>query len=435
MNAAHSRILRIALSFLLAVVALGACGRAPVPTPAPVTVRFAYRNNVANYNLLADEFHQKYPNITIDLVSSSTQSQTQGQTLGMGAALTLMKMQSIDIFRDTVSLVPDPQLKTQLLALDEYITKNRTFPTADFLPGLMDALKIDGMQIGIPAGANPVVAYYDAYRLKMANAKPPEAGWTLSDFRNLAAATNNQKGPAAGNLNYVIGYCNDPMGADPVVMTYLMGGQLVDSLQKPTQATMNSTANVQAVEWYAGLRSAYGVMPGAGQTDDSLRRIPYQAISTGHCGVWIGLYGDMRGRSWGTLWLGDPVMMPLPRGQARFNAATVDGYFMLRSAAHPQEAWLWLMFLLDHEEAAGTQMPPRTSQVKSDAFAARVTPDIVTVARSLLGTPFISIGSTQSLGSLLAIYVQAVNQIVRGEADAKRALSAAQDKALPLLGR
>jgi ABC-type glycerol-3-phosphate transport system substrate-binding protein len=437
MTAAHARVWRTALAFLVAALVLGACGRAVAPpTPAPVTVRFAYRSNVTNYNILANEFHEKYPNITVELVSSSSmQSQTQGQTLGMGPSLTLLKMQSIDIFRDTLSLGPDPQLKNELLALDEFITANRTFPKADFLPGLIDAMKIDGVQIGMPAGVNPIVAYYDAYRLRMADTKPPTATWTLTDFVDIAAATNNQKGSAAGNVNYVIGFCSDPMGADPVVITYLMGGQLVDNLQKPTQVTMNSTANVQAVEWYANLRSTYGAMSGAGQADESLRRGVYQAISTGHCGVWIGFYGDMRGRSWGTLWLGEPVMMPLPRGRASFNAATMDGYFMLRSAAHPQEAWLWLMFLLDHEEAAGNLMPPRVSQIQGTAFSNRVTPDIVAVARGMLTTPLVSIGSTQDLGAPITVYVQAVAQVVRGEMDAKSALAAAQEKALPLLAR
>ena len=437
MIAARVHVLRTASSFLVAAILLGACGRAVAPpTPAPVTVRFAYRSNVANYNILADAFHEKYPNITVELVSSSSmQSQTQGQTLDIGPALTLLKMQAVDIFRDTVPLAPNPQLKNELLVLDEYITTNRTFPRTDFLPGLIDAMKIDGVQIGIPAGVNPVVAYYDAYRLRMANTKPPEASWTLADFREIAAATNNQEGATTGNLNYVIGYCGDPMGADAVVITYLMGGRLVDSLQKPTQATMNSAANVQAAVWYASLRSAYGVTPGPGQVDEALRRGVYQAISTGHCGVWIGLYGDMRGRSWGTVWLGDPVMMPLPRGQASFNAATLDGYFMPRSAAHPKEAWLWLTFLLEHEEAAGTQMPPRTSQIQDQTFANRVTPDVVIVARSLLGTPLVSIGSTQNLGAALTIYVQAVAQVVRGEVDARSALSAAQEKALLLLGQ
>jgi ABC-type glycerol-3-phosphate transport system substrate-binding protein len=134
--------------------------------------------------------------------------------------------------------------------------------------------------------------------------------------------------------------------------------------------------------------------------------------------------------------LGEPVMMPLPRAQANFNAASVDGYFILRNAAHPQEAWLWLNFLLEHEDAAGAQVPPRRSQIESQAFAGRVTPDVAAVARALpTNTLIVGIGSPQNLGSVVEIYLKAVDEVVRGNTDAKTALAAAQANALLLFGQ
>ncbi len=385
MIAAHRPVVRVALSVLLAAAMLAACGQAGAPstaTPAPVTVRFAFRTNVANYVGLAQAFHEKYPHITVQLLNSNS-FQSQAQTPGAGSALTLLKMQAVDVYRDTVPYLASAQLKNELLPLDEYIAAYKAFPSTDFLPGLLDTVRIEGTQIGIPAGVNPIVAYYDAARLKAANLQPPPTNWTIEQFLNIAVATNNQSSPGPANPNDVIGFCSDPSAADPVIITYLMGGQLVDNLQNPTRPTINSAANLRAVQWYASLHSEYGVMPTPQEVRQVYRRGIYEPISLGRCGVWLGFYGDMRGRSWGTLWLGDPVMMPLPRGQASFNAAAVDGYFVLRSAAHPQEAWLWLTFLLDHEEAAGTLMPPRSSHIKSQAFANRVTSDMAAVARSL----------------------------------------------------
>ena len=439
MVASRRPVRRTALFLMLTAVVVTACGSLgapPLPTPAPVTVRFAFQSNAANYLLLADAFHQKYPNITIELLSQRTlPSQSKEPTLGT-LSLTLLKMQSVDVFRDTVAYLPSPQLQNELMPLDEYVTAYKSFPRTDFLPGLMDTLKLAGRQIAVPAGVNPIVAYYDAYRFRAASAKTPALNWTLDDFLTAAATTNKQSPGSARDSNFVCGFCSDAMSADPVVLTYLMGGQLVDSLQNPSRATMDIAANVRAVEWYASLHTLHGVTPDPQQLAETNGRGVYQLITMGRCGVWLGFYGDKGGKAWGTLWLGESVMMPLPRAQSSFNAAAVDGYFILRNAAHPQEAWLWLTFLLDHEEASGVQMPPRRSQIESESFASRVTPDVVAVARSLPASAVIvGIGSPLNYSSIVSIYLKAVDRVVRGETDARNALADAQSSAKLLFGQ
>jgi ABC-type glycerol-3-phosphate transport system substrate-binding protein len=432
-----SRRTAFALALIMLIVAAcGATKTPPTPTPAPVTVRFAFRANVANYLPLADAFHEKYPNITVELLSQrSPASQNQEQTLG-SLSLTQLKMQSVDAFRDTVPYLPSASLQTEFLPLDEYIAAYKAFPAADLLPGLMEMTKIAGRQIALPAGVNPIVAYYDAARLRKANIKTPSVAWTLDDFLSVAQAANNQSAPGSRNADYVYGFCSDPMSVDPVAITYLMGGQLVDNLQNPTRPTMNSAANQRAVQWYASLRTLHGVTPDLQQLRSVYGRGIYEPIALGRCGVWLGFYGDLGGRAWGTLWLGEPVMMPLPRAQASFNAASVDGYYILRQAAHPQEAWLWLSYLLEHEQAAGLQMPARRSHIESQSFANRVTPDVVAVARSLpANTLIVGIGSPQSLGALVMGYLKAVDQVVRGETDVNTALAAAQSGAQRLFGQ
>lgn len=424
---------------VLATAILAGCaasGAAPTPPPAPVTVRFAYRTNVANYLNLADAFHQKYPHITIQLVNTGSQNQAQGQSYGLGLSLTLLKMQAVDVFRDTIPYAPSPQLKNEFLALNEYISADKSFPSSDLLPGLMDALKLEGAQIGVPAGVNPMVGYYDAHRLSSAGAAPPAADWTLDDLLEIAQVTDHQTAAGIDDRSYVIGFCSDVMSADPIIMAYLMGGQIVDSLQNPTRPTMTSAATVRAVEWYAGLRTQHKVTPDPALMEKAFRRGVYEAISMGRCGVWFGSYADMRGRAWGTLWLGDPVMMPLPRAQASFNAAAIDGYFVLRDTTHAEEAWLWLSFLLEHEEASGVQIPPRRTHIQSAAFASRVSADVLAVARGLpTTTTLLSLGSPYSLSALVSVYLEAVARVVSGEIDAKSALAAAQEKALPLLSK
>ena len=416
-------------ALLLCVMLLVGCGAAtilPTPTPEPVELTFAARRGVADYAPLAEQFHRLYPNITVKLVAYQ-----QGQSFGGG--LQNLKTLGVDAFRDTMPYPADPRLKGELFPLDEWIAANKAFPT-DILNGVMDALKIDGTQFGVPAGINPVVAYYDSKRFSAVKVPPPSPNWTLSDFLQAAIAVNNQEVKQLENANFTYGFCSEATGIDPVIITYLFGGQLVDNLLNPTRPTLDAAANIRAVQWYASLRSQYGITP----APDELRQIfrsssINDAIVLGRCGLWIGFYADMGGRAWGRKPVGEPVMMPLPRGQVTFTAASVDGYYILRQSKHPEQAWKWLSFLMEHEEAAGVYMPVQRSQINSEAFASRVSADAVRVARGL-PPQVLLVGATipQGMQSLFATYVQAVDQVVRGQAEAKAALSSAQARAVML---
>jgi ABC-type glycerol-3-phosphate transport system substrate-binding protein len=412
---------RILLSLLAGVFTLTACGApgAAVPTPQPVTLRFAARQNVADYAPLVAQFQKLHPNIVVNVTP-----------IRQGSANSLADLSTLgtDVVRYEAPYLPDAQFAQQFLPLDERMNA-AAFPVNDMLPGALQSMRANGVQYGIPAGINPAVGYYDRKRLP--GAAGLTAGWTTDTLLQAALSVNHQDKMDLNDPALSIGFCSDPAGADPVIFAYLFGGGLVDSLASPGRATLDAVANIRSLQWYAALRQQYGVIP----DPDAIRQLfrqrgLYDAIALGKCGVWLGFYSDLGGKTWGSKWIGDPVMLPLPHGQTTISVASADGYFIFRQSKHGDEAWMWIEYLVDHQEPSGMLAPPLRSQIQSDAFARRVSPDVLLTARSLQGN-LIMLGASipQGAGSIFSIYLAAVDQVVRGQADAKSALAAAQTKA------
>jgi multiple sugar transport system substrate-binding protein len=297
-------------------------------------------------------------------------------------------------------------------------------------PGALEALRVQGVQWGIPAGLDFVVAYYNAQRFKIAGATPPTPDWTQDDFLAAAVAVHHTEG-AATRDDFAYGFCSVPDSADPIYLTYLFGGRLFDRLPDPTRPMLDDPANVEAVQWYTDLRLEYGVTP---DPDEIRKYFPrgrvFEAVVRGKCGLWFGQYSDRGGRTWPAGWQGEGVMLPLPRYRAPFSAIQVDGYYLLSQSRHRQEAWEWIRFLLDHQEAAGLMLPPVQSQARSEEYAIRVGEDIAAVARQLPRSAIIfPTGADPILGQTVELYLGAITKVLKGDVDVEAALSEAQAQA------
>ncbi len=281
-----------------------------------------------------------------------------------------------------------------------------------------------------PAGLDFVVAYYDAQRFKAAGATPPTLNWTQDDFLAAAIAVHHTEGVATQD-DFAYGFCSLPDSADPIYFTYLFGGRLFDRLPDPTRPTLDDPANIEAVQWYTDLRLAYGVTP---DPDEIRKYFPrgrvFEAIVRGKCGLWFGQYSDRGGRVWPVEWQGKGVMLPLPRCRAPFGLIQVDGYYILAQSKHRKEAWDWIRFLLDHQEAAGLMVPPLQSQAHSKEYVARVGEEVAEVARRLPPDAIIFPAAADPvLGQTVELYLGAIAQVIKGDMDVETALSEAQVQA------
>jgi ABC-type glycerol-3-phosphate transport system substrate-binding protein len=411
-----------ALTLVAVVAGCGTPHPAAAP-PEPVTLRFGYYTNRANYEPLAEQFHEMHPHVTVELVTAFSDRGND--------PLDILESAELDVIR-WGSGYPGPERRGRLLPLDAMVEVSEGFPLDDMVPGTMEALQIDGVQWGIPAGLNLWVAYYDPVWFELTGTATPPAGWTLDDLVVAADAVN-------GFENLIYGFCSTTERGDIFVLTRLLGGQLFDDVRNPTRPTLNTPANVDAIQWYANLRREYGVVPDPAhiRTQFRINGIE-QAIAQGMCGVWLASFGERGGLTWAGgasgygRWERERVMVSLPRGQEAITLGWVDGYYVLSQSNHPNEAWQWISFLVEHEAAAGQMIPPRLSHIHSEAFAARVGADALGIARDLPGHLHMVnavVSADEDMGTIYDMYLDVADQALRGRLDGRAAIQGALDDA------
>jgi ABC-type glycerol-3-phosphate transport system substrate-binding protein len=419
-----TRFGRGTLLLMLAAVLVGCGGGRPTPAPPePVTLRFGYYTNMADYEALAEIFHESHPHITVELVPA--------YNYRSNLALDVLDNTNLDVIR-WYSSYPTPERRERLLPLDALMETSETFPRDDMYPGAMEALQMDGTQWAIPAGLNVWVVYCDPLWFQAAGITPPAADWTLDDLVVAAEAVGDAD-------DSIYGLCSTPDRGDIFTLTRLLGGQTFDDPQNPTGPTLNTSANIDALQWYANLRHEYGVIP-------DLDRFQRQfggygvavegAVMRGVCGFWLATYASRDGALWGggqLKWGSGRVMLPLPHSREQSTRLMwVDGYYILAQSAHPNEAWEWITFLLEHQEAAGQMIPPRLSQINSELYATRMGENVVQIARSLPDDLIVigaEVDTNETVGAIAEMYQDVAEQAVRGELDSRAAIQNALDEA------
>jgi ABC-type glycerol-3-phosphate transport system substrate-binding protein len=381
----------------------------------PVTVSFAYLEGAADYQPLADAFQRENPNITIELKKVSLNGNVQRNFAAQVA--------EADTLRIPATAISDEVVQA-LLPLDSQISTDRSFPADDLYPHSLEGLRLDGKQVAIPAGIDPYVFFYVPKKFAAAGVQSPPPMWTLEEFLNLALSMNRVVESEINTPRYAYGFCSHPQLTDPIMFAYLFGGGLVDDPYVPTRPTLNSAANVEALTWYASLNTDFGLLPPARNP-----REIYREIEANHCGFWM----DLLDRStFGAQRDNETVPLPMPNYRAPFGAATLDGYAILKSTEHANEAWLWIRYLMENQQASGVLIPPIRKAAGSAEYKSRVNAATADVASSL-PDQLIILGLEMYRDSrfeqVLDLYNQAANQVMQGEADPQTALDQAQMEA------
>jgi len=402
---------------------LGCSGLASLGGGEPVTLHFVYFQDAADYEPLAQEFNRQNPNITIELDPVSFTGGDPMRTFQSKAA-------EADALRVSTFNMNEA-IAAYFVPLDSFLTTDKDFPQDDLFAGSLDGMKLGGKLLGLPAGLNPYVMFYEPAKFEAAAVSTPTAGWNLEDFTMLALAMNNPDESQISTENYRFGFCSHPSAGDPVMFSYLFGGGIFDSLDQISAPTLNTRANIDALTWYASLRNEFGVMPPSESS-----RYMAELIARSHCGFWMDwLDGANIGR-----FMGDKNLsaLPLPTYNASFSVAVMDAYAILSSSQHPEEAWKWLRFLMDQPFAAGSLVPPRRSHIDSQEFSARAAPQVVNVARGLPDQTVVlglEMYTDPRLGRVLELYTEATLKVLEGDTDAQTALDFAQQEAEEAFGR
>jgi ABC-type glycerol-3-phosphate transport system substrate-binding protein len=408
-----------ALRFVLTIflLATSGCALKVGPTPAPVTIRFAYRQSLMDPKPLIAAFNAKYPTITVELLAIDRFSGNMATTLQGG---------KVDVFResrDALGLAEQGLLR-QLddLQLDQWASIRK-----DYYAGTWEGLAVKGVQWGIPAAMDKSVVYVQDDYLKILNIKAPQVGWSLFDFLDVSTKLNYPEGVPNIGTN-LIGCCTTPESIDPVIFVYLHGGKIVDSIENPTRATLNDPLTVEAVQWYADLFTRHMVAPDPAVVRQKFPQGGiYEAPFHGVCGVWIGNYSGRGGLDTPYKWSFKWRMLPLPRDKGEFSIGNLEAYYLTKSSAHPAEALKFIRFLSDRLEASGQGIPPRRSLVESPAYTKAVGDEAAAIAKAGSDKLVIIPLSASVLERVGGTFIQAVTRIVNDGTPAGPTLEEAQN--------
>lgn len=408
-------LLAAALSASLAGCALLGIG-AP---PEPITLRLGYRAGTVQLEPLLAQFQAEHPHITVETVVAGRWGGDLHQRVAQG---------HVDLLRDNreaLGLVGRELLRP----LDPVHLAEWDGIRDDYYRGVWEALAVGGQQWGIPAGLDTTVLYANVDTARALGLSLPVDGqpWGSFEFLGLAAALNYPDGLPQGDGAPVFGFCTDPGQLDPFLFVYLWGGRIVDDLNNPRAATLDQAETIEALRFYTSLFTQYEVAP---KPDVLQREVPggvEQAIVTGRCGMWLGLFSNRGGLDAPERWEFDWEMLSLPQVGGEWALADVSGYFVTANSEYPQEALLLARFLADHAEASGSLAPPRRSLTADPAFEAAVGAQAAERARAIPDQLIII--PTELSPELVAVaqaVMQSVQQSIQQDVDVEQLLLMAQ---------
>jgi ABC-type glycerol-3-phosphate transport system substrate-binding protein len=418
----HASLRRVFGSLWLAFMLLGS-GCVPklgfAPTPEPVVLRFAYRQRAMDLKPLLQEFQSQNPYITIQIV----EAQAYGNSLD-----TTIKNNKIDVFRtgrDGLAYAS----QGLILPLDDLQVERWNDVRKEYYKGTWEGLAIKGTQWGIPAGLDKMVVFINNDKLKALNLTLPKPNWTLFNFLDLANKMNFPQGTGDQPEN-LFGFCTDPTGMDSILFVYLHGGKIVDNLDNPTRAMLDDPATIEAVQWYTELFGRQQVAPDPELVKQQFTRGGiYEAAMRGMCGMWLGWYSERAGRGA----YGSNVnykMLPLPKDRADFGLGDLDGYYITKNCAHPNEALKFIRYLSDHWESSGGKIPPRRDLAEGETYVKAVGAEAATIAKTaeqVVIIPYMAGDGSSVLERVGGQYMQALQIIITENLQASKILSQAQD--------
>ena len=414
--AAVCSVLRVLACLVLVLLQLSACAE-PTPTPEPVTIRFAHIDfDEEHYAQLVEAFGKEYPHITVELIPSTWQE------------LSELRPDQADAFVANRGLEWVLEKQGELLSLDPWIDRDQSFDMSDFYPGIVELYTRDEKTYAIPSGANPLVIYYNKDLFDRYSVPYPEIGWTWDDFLERAVAIRDRE-------RGIFGYASHQPILTAWSLIYQHGGSMYDDWRNPIRVTFDDPLTIEALEWFSDLMHEYNVAPTLEQARAAFEPrygSPEVGIRDGKIGMWSGYFLEQGGQrlSWrpGWEWTFRWGMAPLPRDLHSATFLDHQVYLVFSQTEAPDACWRWLAYL--SEQMPHLMAPARRSLATSPAYEDRVGTEMAaTVTSTMEGLLFFPPYPSEFERAASDAFVQALWQVMEGEATPEEALQWAQQEA------
>lgn len=444
--------IRLLVAVLILLPPLTVCTPASAPESEPVTITFVVvpfpwlRNRSADYERLAEAFHEAHPHINIQVKTVGFE-ELPG-SLADADFLTNPEW-GVDVLLTSADLLPDLVQRGLLRDLQPSLEADPALQGEDFYPSALNSMRWQGRIYGLPVELDPWVMFYNRDLFDATGVPYPSGDWHWNDFLEIARALSSPLSP----FPYGFG----SWGAQVTPFIYQNGGTVVDDPVSPTRATLDDPATVEAVRWYVDLALVERVMPTPTElaeyaTGSGRRRIIVaggdeaneaamqaqadleQAVANGDVAMWIGRLSERGGRwqQWDFRW----GVVPLPAGRRAATLAGVQSCFIVIHSEHYDQALQWVDYLTRQPPLYGG-LPARRSVAMADPFRSQLEQKI---GREALDQCLVALEQgvvlPETLDWLASQWLQGpLFAVLEGEQTVEEALEMAQQRAEEELGR
>jgi ABC-type glycerol-3-phosphate transport system substrate-binding protein len=265
------------------------------------------------YEQLIEQFQEDQPRIPVQFVPLS--GQQAGLSLRERAALA-----------DVVLLEGQPpttDAAAAFLDLTPLMAADPTFDAADFWPGIMDACRAAGLQVGLPFRANASLIFFDKAAFDAAGLPHPEPGWSWEDFRQAVQALTLSDGEQTTRYGFVDS--GNPLG---------LLAPLVDNIIRQSGDTLDGRRIAAELAWYVTLANENVILSESGT-------LPHERQAA----MWVS---SQFGLTAARTALGDDlgvVAFPVATGVSQSNPVTAGCALISAGTSHSQAAWTFVHYL------------------------------------------------------------------------------------------
>lgn len=235
-----------------------------------------------------------------------------------------------------------------------------------FYPEAMEAFRWNGSQLCVPQNVSSLAVYYNKDAFAAAGLAEPSDDWTWDDMvRNARALTTDTDGDGSVD-RYGLGVEPGIIRLAPLVWS--SGGDLVDDPAQPTRFSLDTPAELTAVQDLIGLRATDQVVP----SDEEMEAEDLESrFLNGRLAMLMNsrrvvpVLRSIEAFDWD--------VAPLPSREQRINVLHSDAYCMTAAGDHHDESWRFMEFALGPEgqrlaAVTGRTVPSLREVAESPAF-------------------------------------------------------------------
>jgi ABC-type glycerol-3-phosphate transport system substrate-binding protein len=307
-------LISIILLFNLLLFACRSQDNGPAVSDVETTITLAAPAGFQTvYEQLIEQFQEDHSQIQVQFVPLS--GQQAGLSLREQAALA-----------DVVVLEGQPpttDAAAAFLDLTPLMAADPTFDAADFWPGIMDACRAAGVQVGLPFRANASLIFFDKAAFDAAGLPHPEPGWNWEDFRQAAQALALSDGEQTARYGFADS--GNPLG---------LLAPLVDNIIRQSGDTLDGRRIAAELEWYVTLANENVILSESGSLPQERQAAMWVSSQFGLTAARTALGDDL-----------GVVAFPAATGVSQSNPVTAGCALISAGTNYSQAAWTFANYL------------------------------------------------------------------------------------------